>query len=48
NVPIEYDQKAQAPFFKYSAEGKDHEVWFEDARSIQAKFDLMKELKLRG
>jgi spore germination protein len=23
-------------------------VWFEDARSIQAKFDLIKELKLRG
>jgi spore germination protein len=48
NVNIQYDTKAQAPFFKYSAEGKDHEVWFEDARSIQAKFDLMKELKLRG
>jgi spore germination protein len=48
NVPIEYDEKAQAPFFKYSADGKEHEVWFEDARSIQAKFDLMKELKLRG
>jgi spore germination protein len=48
NVGIEYDQEAQAPFFKYTAEGKDHEVWFEDARSIQAKFDLMKELKLRG
>jgi spore germination protein len=48
NVSIQYDQKAQAPFFKYSADGKDHEVWFEDARSIQAKFDLMKELKLRG
>lgn len=50
NVKIEYDQKAQAPFFKYrdAGTGKDHEVWLEDARSIQAKFDLMKELKLRG
>ncbi|WP_064091116.1 LysM peptidoglycan-binding domain-containing protein [Rossellomorea aquimaris] len=49
NVRIQYDQKAQAPFFKYKDEaGKDHEVWFEDARSIQAKFDLLKELKLRG
>ena len=28
--------------------GKQHEVWFEDARSIQAKFDLMKELGIRG
>lgn len=49
NVTIQYDAKAQAPFFKYSDQaGKQHEVWFEDARSIQAKFDLIKELKLRG
>jgi spore germination protein len=49
NVPIQYDMKAQAPHFNYrDNEGKEHEVWFEDARSIQAKFDLMKELKLRG
>ncbi|SEN95034.1 spore germination protein [Mesobacillus persicus] len=49
NVPIQYDTKAQAPFFYYTdAEGKRHEVWFEDARSIQAKFDLIKELNLRG
>ncbi|WNS75519.1 glycoside hydrolase family 18 protein [Bacillus sp. DTU_2020_1000418_1_SI_GHA_SEK_038] len=49
NVPIQYDTKAQAPFFTYTDnEGKKHEVWFEDARSIQAKFDLIKELKLRG
>lgn len=49
SVPIDYDNKAQAPFFKYKDEsGKQHEVWFEDARSIQAKFDLIKELNLRG
>ncbi|SET74605.1 spore germination protein [Oceanobacillus limi] len=49
NVPIEYDQTAQAPFFTYTdAEGSEHEVWFEDARSIQAKFDMIKELGLRG
>jgi spore germination protein len=48
NVAIQYDQEAQAPFFRYTAEGKRHEVWFEDARSIQAKFDLIKELGLRG
>ncbi|WP_042453771.1 glycoside hydrolase family 18 protein [Neobacillus dielmonensis] len=49
NVPIQYDTKAQAPFFRYRAEdGKQHEVWFEDARSIQAKFDLIKEMNLRG
>ncbi|AIM16576.1 MULTISPECIES: glycoside hydrolase family 18 protein [Neobacillus] len=49
NVPIQYDMKAQAPFFRYTDdEGKQHEVWFEDARSIQAKFDLIKEMNLRG
>jgi spore germination protein len=49
NVAIEYDPKAQAPHFRYRDEnGKEHEVWFEDARSIQAKFDLVKELGLRG
>ncbi|KIY22863.1 glycosyl hydrolase family 18 protein [Mesobacillus subterraneus] len=48
-VAIEYNAKAQAPTFRYTAtDGKQHEVWFEDARSIQAKFDLIKELNLRG
>jgi spore germination protein len=46
---IQYDTTAQAPFFTYWDEaGKQHEVWFEDARSIQAKFNLIKELGLRG
>ncbi|MGD8191379.1 glycosyl hydrolase family 18 protein [Brevibacillus ginsengisoli] len=49
NVPIQYDTTAQAPHFTYQDDaGKKHEVWFEDARSIQAKFDLLRELKLRG
>ncbi len=49
HVPIEYDTKAQAPHFNYTDEaGKRHTVWFEDARSIQAKFDLIKEMNLRG
>jgi spore germination protein len=49
NVSISYDTKAQAPHFNYiDADGKRHTVWFEDARSIQAKFNLVKELGLRG
>lgn len=48
-VEILYDTKAQAPHFNYRDEnGKEHVVWFEDARSIQATFNLLKELKLRG
>lgn len=49
NVAIQYDEKAQAPFFDYTdSQGKSHKVWFEDARSIQAKLNLIKELGLRG
>jgi len=49
NATILYDLNAQAPYFNYtSADGKSHIVWFEDARSIQAKFDLIRELSLRG
>ncbi|WP_044893490.1 glycoside hydrolase family 18 protein [Bacillus alveayuensis] len=49
NVPIQYDTRAQAPHFNYRDKaGKEHKVWFEDARSIQAKFNLVKELGLRG
>lgn len=48
-APIQYDEQSQSPFFTYQdTEGNDHEVWFEDARSIQAKFNLVKELGLRG
>ncbi|MBO1515639.1 glycoside hydrolase family 18 protein [Metabacillus bambusae] len=49
NEQIEYDYEAQAPHFNYIDDNsKEHKVWFEDARSIQAKFDLIKELNLRG
>ncbi|PWU70106.1 glycoside hydrolase family 18 protein [Gracilibacillus dipsosauri] len=49
NQAILYDQEAQAPYFFYQdPQGNRHEVWFEDARSIQAKFDLIKEKNLRG
>lgn len=48
-VSIEYDAVAQAPHFTYyDQQGTEHEVWFEDARSINAKFDLLKEFRLRG
>lgn len=48
-VPIQFNEINQAPFFEYvDEEGKEHIVWFEDARSIQAKFDLIKEFGLRG
>lgn len=46
---IEFDQKAQAPYFLYTDEvGKAHEVWFEDVRSLMAKFGLVNEYGLYG
>ena len=49
NAQIQYDYTAQSPFFRYTDDdGNAHEVWFEDARSAQAKFDAVKEYGLRG
>ncbi|MBS4196912.1 LysM peptidoglycan-binding domain-containing protein [Lederbergia citri] len=49
NASIQYDRISQTPFYRYTDEqGKQHEVWFEDARSAQAKFDLVKDYRLRG
>jgi spore germination protein len=46
---IQYDPVAQSPFFRYTDElGRAHEVWFEDARSAQAKFDTVKSYNLDG
>lgn len=46
---IHYDQTSQTPFYRYEDEqGRTHEVWFEDARSAQAKFDTVKDYGLRG
>lgn len=47
---IQFDEVAQSPFFLYAdaERGVEHEVWFEDVRSLQTKFDLIKEFDLRG
>jgi len=46
---ILYDETAQSPWFRYRDEsGREHEVWFEDARSISAKLSLIRELSLSG
>lgn len=46
---IQYNTLYQSPFFRYTdSQGAQHEVWFEDARSVQAKYNLVKEYNLRG
>lgn len=47
-VPILFDETAMSPYFYYTRNGAEHEVWFEDVRSMQAKFDLVREYELRG
>jgi len=46
---ISFDPISQAPFFRYyDSDGRQHEVWFEDARSILAKLTLANEFKVGG
>ena len=45
---ILFDETSQAPYFTYQKDGLTHEAWFEDVRSLSAKFALVKEYQLRG
>lgn len=47
-VPISFDETAMSPYFRYEENGILHEVWFEDARSLQEKYSLLPEYGLRG
>lgn len=47
-VEIRFDETAMSPYFRYWQYGIQHEVWFEDVRSLKAKFDLVKEYGLSG
>lgn len=47
-VRIYFDETAQSPHFRYWQYGIQHEVWFEDVRSMHAKFELIKEFGLAG
>ncbi len=49
NAAIQFDTLAQTPFFTYwDYDGREHIVWFEDARSIRAKLGLIQEFTLAG
>lgn len=45
---ILYDERAKSPYFTYYKDGVAHEVWFEDVRSMEAKFTLVQEYGLKG
>jgi spore germination protein len=44
-----YSNRDQAPYYYYRDDrGKEHVVWYENEESMQAKFNLVKEYRLRG
>ena len=46
---ILFDPVAKAPFFRYTGEdGAVHEVWLEDARSVDASLSLLRQFVLTG
>jgi spore germination protein len=47
-VPIQYDWRAEAPWYQYWANGLQRVVWFEDPRSIAAKYRIMELYELGG
>ncbi|HET7626859.1 MAG TPA: LysM peptidoglycan-binding domain-containing protein [Bacillales bacterium] len=49
NVNIAFDPISHAPHFRYRDEnGRMHEVWYEDARTAAAKYQLVKDYQFRG
>lgn len=48
NSEIRFDETAKAPYFNYVDGTTTHEVWFEDPRSILAKYRLLREYRLYG
>jgi len=45
---IRFDPHSRTPYYRYTANGERHEVWFEDARSLASKFALVKRHKWAG
>lgn len=47
--PIQYVEEYATPFYRYTdQQGQMHEVWFEDAKSISTKMQLVREYQLHG
>ncbi|WP_026893426.1 LysM peptidoglycan-binding domain-containing protein [Lacrimispora aerotolerans] len=49
NIPIQFNEPAQSPYFYYmSSDGFLHVIWFKDARSFEARINLVSEYNLQG
>jgi len=44
----QFDAAAASPFYRYQDAGAWHQVWYEDAESLSAKYDLVKSRGLAG
>ena len=42
---IQFDPIAMSPYFNYIQDGIEHVVWFEDVRSMEAKYNLVQKYK---
>ncbi len=46
---IHFDERSKTPYFGYlDTRGREHVVWFDDARSFEAKLSLVQEYQLGG
>jgi spore germination protein YaaH len=49
NATVQYDRLSESPSFKYTdAQGREHEVWFENAESTATKLEAAKAAGIRG
>lgn len=48
DAEILFDEAAMSPYFNYTRNGVQHEVWFEDVRSLKEKFRVIEDYGLRG
>jgi spore germination protein len=49
HTSVHYDRRDEAPWFRYTdTQGRQHEVWFENADSTKAKLDTVKVFGIRG
>lgn len=48
NSTIQWDQDSQTPYFVYRDQLGEHEVWFENGKSISKKLQLVKDFHIRG
>jgi spore germination protein len=46
--PIQFDEKAQSPWYRYWVGNVEHVVWFEDIRSFIGKYQLLDRYQLSG